>query len=108
MNKARVESQERSGCVLRKPHAPAFGFKNISPVITDLEILPKSKLSFDRESLHQYIIRMEEGRLPRNSSRKTHIHHLYSIPAGNNSCRSPIQGDESALLKNIIPAGEKN
>jgi len=28
MDKARVESQERSGLVLRKPYAPAFGFKN--------------------------------------------------------------------------------
>jgi hypothetical protein len=27
MDKARVESQERSGWVLRKPYAPAFGFK---------------------------------------------------------------------------------
>jgi hypothetical protein len=29
MDKARVESQERSGWVLRKPYAPAFGFKNL-------------------------------------------------------------------------------
>jgi len=28
MDKTRVESQERSGWVLRKPYAPAFGFKN--------------------------------------------------------------------------------
>ena len=28
MDKARVESQERSDWVLRKPYAPAFGFKN--------------------------------------------------------------------------------
>jgi hypothetical protein len=28
MDKAGVESQERSGFVLRKPYAPVFGFKN--------------------------------------------------------------------------------
>jgi hypothetical protein len=28
INKTMMESQERSGCVLRKPYAPAFGFKN--------------------------------------------------------------------------------
>jgi hypothetical protein len=27
MDKARVESQERSGLVLRKPYAPAYGFQ---------------------------------------------------------------------------------
>jgi hypothetical protein len=51
---------------------------------------------------------MEEGRLPRNTSRRTHIHHLNSIPTGNNSCCPPIPGEESSLLENLTTTGEKN